>query len=1307
MSPKYLFSKTVSTVTQLFFPSGFENLLPHKKFCRHSNLLSCVMFRLGQVVFIPSNLKKSWSTVHPHLSDTMSKNQIKCSSCQLIFSTNHELLNHIKFSTGECAISSRIIRCKHCSKDFMNRKGLDNHLRMNPYCSALEDPHKMSLVGFPPNKDNGSSNGDFVFQESSAVSSKTKRKFDSDRFLSIGSESSSYSGSAFGQLQCQGSHSSNPNDVLQKYSLNELKSISFHRRSKSSNSNGDNTVLDRFSSHPELMVSFNVKYIQSEPTMKLIPQDQQLMDILSKYTKFSNPSVCAPVSIVVMDLTNNLAMRMMDGFLQTIPGESSGHRNISRSDILSFVLRYGTFWIPASSKLVENIDMDNEWSYSDDIVTLEEYVETVEEVVAIQGEQRPPGDVDDEEDIVFAYDSDGDHSFAAEEVTVHVTDAVDTVMNRYQKMIDHTRMTAIYNTNDIANLELYQMLQSSGAPSYLFDEIQDWATKHCSKLMCQGGMKLQRRKAFVNNMAMKVYGDQFSDKMKPSLKTLTLPSGNQIEVIVCSFKAQLVSLMTDMSLMSAENLLLDRNDPFKEVPDGILSELNTGWWHRETRQEVCSDFSKHILLPIVFFLDASNVDKNGRLQVNPLTFTLGIFNRSIRNQARAWRTVGYIDDHLNYLDNDLREELKSFEKVQDVHAIVAFVLEEFKSIQGKDGGFSWTLDLGGRKFDVIFKLAVQVVIGDCKGNDLLCGRYGSHGMNVKRLCRDCDVLTIEGDNCDHFCNFLSKNDIEDKSKEHMNDLSFHCIQNAFSGVYFGARNLSIVEATPPEPLHGYRLGICKYLFEQFERQCAKRTLKLVNFTVMRIARYSCRSSVRNLPSLQPFKRKGVTKCNTLSADEQLARVFAVYLSIMIPSVFESMVKADRHKKIVVVNEDGSVTSQFQNIGPLGFERSKKWLDLFSRTLTFNAWIMSPEHPKHHLEGRVTRMRHDRDLEREPICLKRVREYMRLYKAVIYRTHGNGLCIPKFHQLLHYVRQILKDGSLLNIDGGRCESIATTSHTNPGKRTQMRLDSFLKQLSICHYSDVTVNSASENSKIPYGRLTMPLEEPDATILENTAKLCGSRFVLSIDQSSTDSQNNFIINFVWQGKQPKHGFDKHLCSCISQRLWNNQRDMNILKKGSSILGYTEYSMGETIFRAHPSFRDDGSWFDWAALAWEGSGQAVPAKLMMFIDLSYSDFNDDHNENHVANHPDIQYLKKDKYVVIQTSLEDFEDNARSDRYRREDKLASRIRLEQAWRIVPITSIRFPIFVIPEDESQKNKDTIDHFVIQDKLEWSELFWN
>ena len=83
-----------------------------------------------------------------------------------------------------------------------------------------------------------------------------------------------------------------------------------------------------------------------------------------------------------------------------------------------------------------------------------------------------------------------------------------------------------------------------------------------------------------------------------------------------------------------ENLLLDQRNPFAEVPDGILSELNTGWWYKETREEICSNPNKHILLPIIIFLDASNVDKNGRLKVNPMTFSLGILREPLGTKSK-------------------------------------------------------------------------------------------------------------------------------------------------------------------------------------------------------------------------------------------------------------------------------------------------------------------------------------------------------------------------------------------------------------------------------------------------------------------------------------------------------------------------------------------------------------------------------------------------------------------------------------------------------------------------------------------------
>ena len=842
---------------------------------------------------------------------------------------------------------------------------------------------------------------------------------------------------------------------------------------------------------------------------------------------------------------NNVALSLMENCCNTIPGYNSLANQISRTDISEFILRYAIFWVPSSVQILS----DDESLHSNDIETNGEVqLVTLEDYIELRLENSSHSE-NDEEVVIEVNLGDEDESIE------QVDEALDPLMFSFKEIIDQTRLHSVYTANDIANLELYEMLKSSGAPAYLFDSIQSWAYKHSSKLFLNNGQRLQRRNKFVRNMASKVYGNAFSDQMKPSVKVLMLPSQNTIEVVVCSFKAQLVSLLTDRKLMKPENLLLDERNPFAEVPDGILSDLNTGWWYKETREEICTDPNMHILLPIILFLDGSNVDKNGRLQVNPMSFTLGIFKRSVRNKAEAWRTMGYVDDQLNYLDKDVRKSLDKSSKTQDVHAIMSLMLNELKDIQGSEGGFSWRLELGPKSFDVVFKVAIQTIIGDCKGNDLLCGRYGSHGINVKRLCRDCDVLTSDGDDCDHICSFLTRDDIENRTKDELRDLSFHCIDNAFSDVYFGARNIGITQVTPPEPLHGFRLGICKYLFEGFEKQCAKSTLRLINYTAMRLSKYSCRSSVKDLPDLQSFRTKGVTKCNTLSGDEQYARIFCVYLTLLVPDVLQSLSTANRFEAQTFVREDGSEYTKNVNIGPMGFRRANDWLTLISLTLAINSWIMSPEHAKHDLQLRTLRNVPDTSLEREPRSKKKVRIFMRMYKEIVNRTTGNGLKIPKFHQLLHYVGQILKDGSLLNIDGGRCESIATTNYTNPGRRTQMRQQSFMKQLAYAHYSDVTVSSAIQNSTIPYMKLTD--EETDIPEDRNDfPKLCGSCFLMSLDETVNQTNTSSVLEFIWQGKKPKIGYSKSLTTAVCKRLWMNRAGLNCISRESKVIGFTEY-------------------------------------------------------------------------------------------------------------------------------------------------------
>ena len=77
--------------------------------------------------------------------------------------------------------------------------------------------------------------------------------------------------------------------------------------------------------------------------------------------------------------------------------------------------------------------------------------------------------------------------------------------------------------------------------------------------------------------------------------------------------------------------------------------------------------------------------------------------------------------------------------------MLACIFREMKEIR-ENGGLKLSLNFGGtKKYDVIAIPVIQFIIGDCKGNDLLCGRKGGHSLLMNGLCRDCDVKPEFGD----------------------------------------------------------------------------------------------------------------------------------------------------------------------------------------------------------------------------------------------------------------------------------------------------------------------------------------------------------------------------------------------------------------------------------------------------------------------------------------------------------------------------------------------------------------------------------
>ena len=133
----------------------------------------------------------------------------------------------------------------------------------------------------------------------------------------------------------------------------------------------------------------------------------------------------------------------------------------------------------------------------------------------------------------------------------------------------------------------------------------------------------------------------YIEGLKPQIESLILDaSKEQIDVVWFDLKEALYSIFSDKTLMNPENLLTEA-DVKKQFVDDINS---SSLWQKASKIYIKEPLIKR-LIHAIFFIDKTNTDIQGRLKLEPITFTLGIFKRKIRNSiTRAWRTLGFATD---------------------------------------------------------------------------------------------------------------------------------------------------------------------------------------------------------------------------------------------------------------------------------------------------------------------------------------------------------------------------------------------------------------------------------------------------------------------------------------------------------------------------------------------------------------------------------------------------------------------------------------------------------------------------------------
>ena len=196
-------------------------------------------------------------------------------------------------------------------------------------------------------------------------------------------------------------------------------------------------------------------------------------------------------------------------------------------------------------------------------------------------------------------------------------------------------------------MKLLQLCHALKVPLYGFDSILKWANESFAHGYIIPSRPRSRRK-FIFDL-QNILG--MSTISQPRVLPVNISTTHQFpnlsaEVVSFSCRDMFDSLLSDVELMSDNNLLFSTDSEFPTVSPVIsdhLGDLNTGDWFKNAYDYLCHE-TGDILCPIIVFIDKTQVDQMSKWSLEPVLFTLGIFNRATRNKSSAWRVLGFVPD---------------------------------------------------------------------------------------------------------------------------------------------------------------------------------------------------------------------------------------------------------------------------------------------------------------------------------------------------------------------------------------------------------------------------------------------------------------------------------------------------------------------------------------------------------------------------------------------------------------------------------------------------------------------------------------
>jgi hypothetical protein len=785
------------------------------------------------------------------------------------------------------------------------------------------------------------------------------------------------------------------------------------------------------------------------------------------------------------------------------------------------------------------------------------------------------------------------------------TSADRTILESFEKRSKASKTfdVAVFSNEERILIDLLHTLKKLNTPMKAYGEILKWAVRSASSGYEFREGPQTSRKHLISKMQSRLNQDDFS----PKTHQLYLPfTKGTIEVIYFDVKEVLKSLLTCPGINKDENYVFhdvanpDTCDPFAKPDGSFISEINTGRSYLKTYDDLIKDPTKDMLLPCVFAIDKTHCDSSSRLQMEPLTISLGIFKHDIRKEPTAVRILGLINlgpahkrtaadplispTPLSYKAEDHLPTMNGVSaaaySLNEYHLQIRCILEKSGFLALQEHGFNWKLRYRGQEIPVVFHPYVPFIIGDTEGHDRLCGHYTSRGKGVNQLCRVCECPTECSGSSKSFgyplrSPFLINRMVRGKQINNLALISQQYLKNAFDDVRFGSHNTrGIFGACPGEILHLILLGWFKYTIQSFFVQAGPKdsdTHKFYHTLCHDIGLQLQRHSERDLP--RTMFRKGISSTAHMKGHEYRGCLL-VFLISMYTTRFKQIFSAPRFKKLGRLGNDHFIDD---------------WKTLLSSLLEWHEWLKKPVI--------------SRDSARksgDAVCW-----LMRWMKKVAPRHKGMKNNTIKMHLVHHIASDILDFGVPQNMNSAFAESAHIQTSKVTAQNTQRRPDTFTLQAAERYV---------ENLGIARGHMELELAT-DIPIHNNRNPpkediICSRQFLIWKDERLSTQcrylqwkKSTADLTSVQVGKLEEVGMNETIKDLLVKHCLSKVQP-------SQLHCFTDYkpenhfpdSNGEDagqIYRANPCYMGK-PWYDHAMITWHGLPLPLPGRIHVFLDL-----------------------------------------------------------------------------------------------------------